>query len=158
MMVFESKDRQITAIVDYAHNKMSFEALYNSTKKEYPGKKIISIFGAPGNKAPSRRRELGEASGANSDYVFITEDDPAEERFSDIAKTIEQYVNCPHEILEDRGECIRKAILFFEGPRVLLIMGKGDEDVMKRGLVQVPCVSDPENVKKYIAMYDKGEK
>lgn len=158
MMVFESKDKQITAIVDYAHNKMSFEALYSSTKKEYPGKKIISIFGAPGNKAPGRRRELGEASNANSDYVFITEDDPAEERFSDIAKTIEQYVICPHEILEDRGECIRKAILSFEGPRVLLVMGKGDEDVMKRGLVQVPCVSDPENVKKYIAMYDKGEK
>lgn len=158
MLVFETKDKQVTAIVDYAHNKMSFEALYNSTKKEYPDKKIISIFGAPGNKAPGRRRELGEVSSVNSDYVFITEDDPAEERFMDIAKTVEQYVKCPHEILEDRGECIKRAILSHDGPRVLLVMGKGEEDVMKRGLKQVPCVSDPENVKRYIAEYDEGEK
>lgn len=158
MLVFESKDKQITAIVDYAHNKMSFEALYKSTQKEYPGKKIISVFGAPGNKAPGRRRELGEVSNEYSDYVFITEDDPAEEQFSDIANTIEQYVHCPHEILEDRGECIKKAILSHDGPRVILVMGKGDEAVMKRGLVQVPCVSDPQNVEKYIRMYDNGEK
>ena len=57
-----------------------------------------------------------------------------------------------------RGECIKRAILSHDGPRVLLVMGKGEEDVMKRGLKQVPCVSDPENVKRYIAEYDKGEK
>ena len=48
MEVFESRDGKCTVIVDYAHNKMSFKALYESTKIEYPGKKIITVFGCPG--------------------------------------------------------------------------------------------------------------
>ncbi len=43
-----SFDDSIIVIVDYAHNKLSFEKLYESTKQEYPDKKIVTVFGCPG--------------------------------------------------------------------------------------------------------------
>ena len=52
MNIFE-KDG-VTVIVDYAHNKLSFTALYNSLKLDYPGRKIISVGGGPGGKYSHR--------------------------------------------------------------------------------------------------------
>ena len=58
MQVYESRDKRVTVIVDYAHNRMSFDALYRSTRVEYPGKEMISVFGCPGSHALQRRRDL----------------------------------------------------------------------------------------------------
>ena len=36
MELYASKDKKIIAIVDYAHNKLSFEKLFSSIREEYP--------------------------------------------------------------------------------------------------------------------------
>ena len=59
MEVFTNPSKTITAIVDYAHNKMSFEALFDSVKEEFPGSPIIICFGCPGKKAQDVERERG---------------------------------------------------------------------------------------------------
>ena len=59
MEVYSNADNTITAIVDYAHNRMSFETLFRSVHAEYPGRRIVTVFGCPGLKALERRRELG---------------------------------------------------------------------------------------------------
>ena len=89
MQIYESRDKNVTVIVDYAHNRMSFDALYRSTKIEYPGRQMISVFGCPGSHALQRRKDLGELSGQNCDFVFITEEDSGEEPFAQIAADIE---------------------------------------------------------------------
>lgn len=86
MQIYESRDKNVTVIVDYAHNRMSFDALYRSTKIEYPGRQMISVFGCPGSHALQRRKDLGELSGQNCDFVFITEEDSGEEPFAQIAR------------------------------------------------------------------------
>ena len=154
MQIYESRDKNVTVIVDYAHNRMSFDALYRSTKIEYPGRKMISIFGCPGSHALQRRKDLGELSGQNCDFVYITEEDSGEEPFAQIAADIEKHVACPHLVLEDRAACIRRAIFDDRGPRVLLLTGKGEETTMKRGSVFVPYPSDVELTLKYLAEYD----
>ena len=58
-----------------------------------------------------RRRDLGELSGENCAFVYITEEDSGEEPFAQIAADIEKHVKCPHLVCEDRAECIRRAIL-----------------------------------------------
>ena len=155
MQVYESRDKEVTVIVDYAHNRMSFDALYRSTRAEYPGKAMISIFGCPGSHALQRRRDLGELSGQNCDYVFITEEDSGEEPFAQIAADIEKHVAAPHQVLEDRDECIRRAICCYDQPRVILLTGKGEEEYMKRGNVFEPYPSDVEMTLKHLATYDK---
>ncbi len=156
MQIYESRDGQVTVIVDYAHNRMSFDALYRSTKIEYPGRQMISVFGCPGSHALQRRKDLGELSGQNCDFVFITEEDSGEEPFTQIAADIEKHVACPHLVLEDRAECIRRAILDGRDARVVLLTGKGEETTMKRGSVFVPYPSDVELTLKYLAEYDKA--
>ena len=158
MQVYESRDKNVTVIVDYAHNRMSFDALYRSTRAEYPGKSMISIFGCPGSHALQRRRDLGELSGQNCDFVYITEEDSGEEPFDQIAADIEKHVACPHLVLEDRDECIRRAILEQTGPRVILLTGKGEEEYMKRGSVFEPYPSDVEMTQKHLAAYDEIHK
>ena len=155
MQVYESRDRQVVVLVDYAHNRMSFDALYRSSKLEYPDYERISIFGCPGNKAYLRRKDLGELSGQNCAFVYITEEDSGEEPFEHIAADIAQYVTCPHLILEDRGECIRRAILEGTGKRLILLTGKGEETRMKRGTAYVDHPSDVEFVQKYLKEYDE---
>ena len=157
MQVYESRDKKVTVIVDYAHNRMSFDALYQSTKVEYPGKKMISIFGCPGNHALQRRKDLGELSGQNCDFVYITEEDSGTEPFAQIAAEVAQYVACPHLIEEDRDKCIRRAILEDTSARVILLTGKGEETRMKRGSEYVEYPSDVEMTLKYLAVYDERE-
>ena len=157
MQVYESRDKRVTVIVDYAHNRMSCDALYRSTRVEYPGKEMISVFGCPGSHALQRRRDLGELSGENCAFVYITEEDSGEEPFAQIAADIEKHVKCPHLVCEDRAECIRRAILDHPEPHVILLTGKGEETTMKRGREFVPFPSDVELTLRYLAEYDEKE-
>lgn len=157
MQVYESRDKKVTVIVDYAHNAMSFDALYRSAKAEYPDKARISIFGCPGYHAYQRRQDLAELSSENCSFVYITEEDSGEEPFDEIAAAIAQHMTAPHLILEDRAECVRRAILERSEPRVILLTGKGEETTMKRGKEHVPYPSDAELTVKYLAEYDKRE-
>ena len=155
MQVYESRDREVTVIVDYAHNRMSFDALYRSTEIEYPGAEIISVFGCPGKKALLRRKDLGELSGKHCSHVYITEEDSGEEPFESIAADIAKHVTCPYTVLEDRDECIRRAILEHPKRRVILLTGKGEETRMKRGTEYVDFPSDVEMALRHLKTYDE---
>lgn len=148
MLVYNSSDDKITAIVDYAHNKMSFDAIFNSVSFEYPEHDIIAVFGCPGNKAISRRKDMGESAGKYADYIVLTEDDPAEESISDINAEIAKYIgDCKYDTVSDRGEAVHKAFFDYDAEkRVVLILGKGEETTQKRGTEFVPTPSDSEYV------------
>jgi len=143
----------IDVIVDYAHNKMSFEALFASTQKEFPGKKITIVFGCPGYKALGRRRELGEIAGRYSNKAIITEEDAGEEPVIKICEEIAEHVkkgSCEYTIIADRGEAIKAAIDTADENTVILITGKGRETRQKRGLDYVDTPSDVEYVEKLL--------
>lgn len=154
-----TKDKSIIAIVDYAHNKLSFEKLYESVKEEYPNKKIITVFGCPGGKAFLRRRDLGLLSGLNSDVTYLTAEDPGPEETYDICLEIAEYVkknNGKYKIIEDRGEAIHSAIM--ENPdSVILITGKGNETRQKYGTTYVPCLTDTDYVLEAFKEYEAKE-
>ncbi len=153
MEVFESKKQGIMVVVDYAHNSMSFTTLFEAMRKEYPNKKISIVFGCPGNKAVTRRRELGDIAGEYADMIYITEEDPAEERIEDICAEIEKHVkakNCPYKIIYDRKEAIRQAIEDADGSCIILITGKGRETRMKRGTEYIDTPSDVDYVAEFL--------
>lgn len=153
MELFTGEKTGVKVIVDYAHNKMSFESLFESTKKEYPGKKIFAIYGCPGNKAFARRWELSEVAGKHSAKVFITEEDHGEEDLMKISTEIGKYVaetGCPYEIENDREQAIKKALEEADENTVILITGKGRETRQKRGMDYVETPSDVDFVLKYL--------
>ena len=157
MEVYSNADDSVTAIVDYAHNRMSFETLFRSVRTEYPGRRVVTVFGCPGKKALDRRKDLGEVSGACSDLVVLTEEDSGEEDTLSICREIAGYVEaqgCQYSIEPNRGEAIRQAILGCRRPSVLLITGKGAETRQKRGTEYVDCPSDVDYVQSFLQEYD----
>ncbi|RKI45862.1 UDP-N-acetylmuramoyl-L-alanyl-D-glutamate--2,6-diaminopimelate ligase [Clostridium paraputrificum] len=157
MEVYNNEDNKVIAIVDYAHNKLSFERLFESVKAEYPERKITTVFGCPGKKALDRRKDLGEISGKYSDTVIITEEDPGEESVVDICNEISKYIKaqgCNYSIVTDRGKAIEKAIMDVDEDSVILITGKGDETRQKRGLEYIDCPSDVDYTKEFLYKYD----
>ncbi|MEG1846546.1 MAG: UDP-N-acetylmuramyl-tripeptide synthetase, partial [Oscillospiraceae bacterium] len=158
---YSNETGKIIAIVDYAHNKLSFQTLYNSVLNEYKGRKIITVFGCPGKKAINRREDLGLLAGKYSDKVIITEEDFGEEDVMKISNEIKHFVdtkNCPNEIITDRGEAIKKAIMDCDENSLILITGKGNETRLKRGREYCPCLTDVDYVKKYLKEYDVKNK
>ncbi|MCF2595972.1 acetylglutamate kinase [Pseudoflavonifractor phocaeensis] len=158
MEVYSNADETVTAIVDYAHNRMSFETLFRSVRAEYPGRRIVTVFGCPGKKALDRRKDLGEVSGQYSDLVVLTEEDSGEEDTEAICREVAQHVaaqGCEYSIEPNRGEAIRQAILGCDGrPTVLLITGKGAETRQKRGTQYIDTPSDVDYVHSFLQEYD----
>ena len=161
MEVFHTKDMKIIILVDYAHNKLSFEKLFSSVKEEYKGRRIVAIFGCPGKKALLRRKDLGTIAGQYSDFVYLVAEDPGAEPVIDISNDIAQYVKKytnNYALIEERGEAIEDAVLKAEKedrPTIILLTGKGRETRQKYGTEYLPCISDVEYTEKYLAEYDK---
>lgn len=157
MEIYNSDDLKKLVIVDYAHNKLSFEKLYETAKNEYPDRSIITVFGCPGKKAFTRRRDLGLLAGINSKLIFLTAEDPGVEDVGVICEDIAQYVkinnkNC--EIVLDREEAIKKAINSEVGKSVILLTGKGNETTQKIGKEYIPYPTDVECAIKYLNEYN----
>ena len=158
MELYASRDNNLIAVVDYAHNKLSFEKLFSSMKQEYPDYSIVSIFGCPGNKAQLRRRDLGLIAGQYADKIIITAEDPGTEDVNKISDEIAMNVEetgCPYVKIEDRGTAISTAIREASGKTLFLITGKGNETRQKYGTEYIDCKSDVEYVKQFIREYDK---
>ena len=156
MEVFTDADEDITVIVDYAHNKMSFEALFESTIKEYPDSHISVVFGSTGDKAISRRKGLGSVAGRYADICYLTEDDPGTESPHAIAEELANYVakaGGRYEIIDDREEAVGKAIKEAPHGGVVIVAAKGRDTTQKRGLEYVTVKSDVELVTEALAKY-----
>ena len=147
MEVFKSSDGKRTVIVDYAHNGLSFDRFFESAETEYPGRKIISVFGSAGGKAYNRRAEMGESAGIHASYSIITEDDSGPEDVEDICREIAEHIKevggkC--EIVPDRADAIKRAIDIMDDDTILFVAGRGTDSGMKRdgGIVEYPADSD----------------
>ena len=158
MELFRSKDGKVVGIVNYAHNKLSFDATFQSAKIEYPGMKIVAIFGAAGGRAEIRRRDLPMTAEQYCDMILVTEDDPGPEPLEKICSEIAANISkCPYEIIYDRGDAIKRAVLDSSlGPRVIVATGKGDSSYMARGFDYVDYPSDVEFFQRYIEEYDRS--
>ena len=119
-----------TLMIDYAHNAMALESLL-TTLREYENGRLVSVFGCGGNRARSRRFEMGEVSGRLADFTIITSDNPRYERPEDIIadivtgikKTDGEYIEIP-----DRKEAIKYAIQNGKKGDIIVLAGKGHED------------------------------
>ena len=129
-----------TVIIDFAHNELSVQNLFE-TIKQYNPKRIISVFGCGGNRSKLRRYSMGEIIGRNSDISVVTSDNSRYERIEDIVADILIGINKTtneHVIIYDRKKAIEHAIDIAKKGDVILLIGKGDEDYEEREGVKYP--------------------
>lgn len=120
---------EFQVIVDYAHNAASLANLLTTLREYTPGR-LISVFGNGGDRARSRRFEMGEVSGRLADLTIITSDNPRTEDplaiIADVIKGIEP-TGGRFEVVPDRREAIARAIELANSGDMVVIAGKGHE-------------------------------
>jgi UDP-N-acetylmuramoyl-L-alanyl-D-glutamate--2,6-diaminopimelate ligase len=122
-----------TAIVDYAHTPDALENCLKTIHDVLPKKnrgKIITVFGAGGDRDKTKRPIMGRIAGEYSDIVIVTSDNPRTEVpetiIDDIMRGITHHANVLREV--DRRTAIECAIQRAQRGDVVLIAGKGHED------------------------------
>lgn len=122
--------RRYTLMIDYAHNAMSLESLLTTLKEYEPGR-LVCLFGCGGNRARSRRYEMGEVSSKLADLTVVTSDNPRNEEPMAIIEDIlvgvhkadGKYVTIP-----DRKEAIAYCMKNAQDGDIIVLAGKGHED------------------------------
>lgn len=118
-----------TVIIDYAHNELSVQSLFD-TIRMYSPSKITVVFGCGGNRSKLRRYSMGEIIGKNADLAVITSDNPRFERVADIIDDIligVKRTDGEYVIVPDRKEAIEYAVNNATAGEVVLIIGKGHQ-------------------------------
>ncbi|MCL1802299.1 MAG: UDP-N-acetylmuramyl-tripeptide synthetase [Eubacteriaceae bacterium] len=145
-------------IIDYAHNRLSASEFFSAVEKAYPGKNIKTVYGCPGNKGVNRRKELTEVVARYSSYCYITNEDPADEEFIDIAQQMIIHIpsDVGYSLIEDREEAISAALDEANPGDIIAIIGKGDEKSITYKGVAYPYKGDIQCVLDYIGSYSKS--
>ncbi len=155
MEFYQIHGKSVDIIVDCAHNKMSYQAVFDYVHHHYPDRKIGFLFGCVGDKAFNRRKEAGEIADANADFIVITERDPGKEDVNKICNEI--LANVAHKekarIITDRDEAVRAALETAEEMDncVVILAGCGSDAYVKRGTSFVEFATDGERVQEYLA-------
>ena len=119
-----------TLLIDYAHNALSMESLLTILREYHPNR-LITLFGAGGNRPRDRRYEMGEISGRLSDLSVITEDNSRFENVMDIIEDIKVGINKTdgkYVVIPDRTDAIRYCIKNAQDGDIIVLAGKGHEN------------------------------
>ena len=113
--------------VDYAHTPDALAAAIAALRPHVAeGGKLITVFGAGGDRDEGKRAPMGKAAIAGSDVVIVTDDNPRGENPAAIRKAV--LSGAPGAIeIGDRREAISAAIAQARGGDIVLVAGKGHE-------------------------------
>lgn len=116
--------------VDYAHMGEALENVLSTLKQTSKGK-IITVFGAGGNRDPGRRKGLAQAAEKFSDFCVVTSDNPRQEDPNEICRQVLAAFHDPKAVRVelDRKKAIALAIAQARPGDLVLIAGKGHEKV-----------------------------
>ena len=151
----------VNVIIDYAHTPDGLEKVLQVAKKVCSGRLRV-LFGCGGNRDESKRRLMGSVAEVYADEIIITSDNP---RFEDPLKIIgdieKGITKANHEIIVDRKEAIKKALINCQRGDCLIIAGKGGEKYQEINGVK-NAYSDFDEVFKFFRsnlkiLSDKGE-
>jgi len=131
--VVSSPSDDVTVVVDYAHTDDALRNLLE-TARPLARKRIVTVFGAGGDRDRTKRPLMGMVAGRLSDLVVLTSDNP---RGEDPERIIEEVRRGAEpetrrrgaEIVSmpDRREAIFHAIHFAMPGDMVLVAGRGHE-------------------------------
>ncbi len=121
-----SNQKNIRAIVDYAHTPDALEKALSTLKKSTEGK-LICVFGCGGNRDKRKRAIMGNIASELANTVIITNDNPRDESPQDIADAICKDLLQKPLIILDRKKAIEHALSIAQTNDTVLVAGKGCE-------------------------------
>jgi UDP-N-acetylmuramoyl-L-alanyl-D-glutamate--2,6-diaminopimelate ligase len=126
-------------IVDYAHTPDSLENALKAARPFVSGR-LICVFGCGGDRDRTKRPQMGRIAYAESDWAIVTSDNPRTEDPEQILKDVVAGIDGPlaaDQVIGDRAEAIRCAILQAQPNDGIVIAGKGHEDYQILGTEKI---------------------
>jgi UDP-N-acetylmuramoyl-L-alanyl-D-glutamate--2,6-diaminopimelate ligase len=115
----------VPVYVDYAHTPDALEAAIAALRPHVEGR-LITLFGAGGDRDRGKRPEMGAAATRLSDLVIVTDDNPRSEDPAKIRADIMAGAPGATEV-PGRREAIAEAIRIARAGDIILLAGKGHE-------------------------------
>ncbi|HKV05891.1 MAG TPA: UDP-N-acetylmuramoyl-L-alanyl-D-glutamate--2,6-diaminopimelate ligase [Candidatus Acidoferrales bacterium] len=128
-------------VVDYAHTDDALRNLISTARELGPSARIITVFGAGGERDRTKRPLMGEAAGSLSGLVILTSDNPRGEDplriINDVVVGL-QKVNAAYKVEPDREAALAIALEEAQPGDIVLLAGKGHEtyQVLRDGTVE----------------------
>jgi UDP-N-acetylmuramoyl-L-alanyl-D-glutamate--2,6-diaminopimelate ligase len=120
-----------TVVVDYAHTDDALRNLLETARELKPAGRIVTLFGAGGDRDRTKRPLMGEAAGSLSDLVMVTSDNPRSEDplgiINDVVVGL-QKVRGNYRVEPDRARAIALVLGEAQPGDLVLLAGKGHED------------------------------
>jgi len=116
-------------VIDYAHTPDALDNVLRSLRPvaEVRGGRLVVVFGAGGDRDPSKRAPMGAIAAKLADRVLITSDNPRSEDPLAIIDAVKRGApGCESE--PDRARAIARVVADAEAADVILIAGKGHEN------------------------------
>jgi UDP-N-acetylmuramoyl-L-alanyl-D-glutamate--2,6-diaminopimelate ligase len=111
--------------VDYAHTPDGLEKVLTALRP-HASNRLICVFGAGGDRDPTKRPKMGAVVAQLADIAVVTDDNPRSEPPALIRAAI--LAACPHAIeIGDRAEAIAWAMRSLAPGDLLVVAGKGHE-------------------------------
>lgn len=129
-------------IIDFAHTPDGLEKILKTIKPVTKGR-LIHVSGATGDRDKTKRPILGALSGKYADITIITNEDPGYEKPEEIINSVASGVTRGADKLKpkilgknfykirERDQAIKFALSIAKINDIVLITGKGHEQVMK---------------------------
>jgi UDP-N-acetylmuramoyl-L-alanyl-D-glutamate--2,6-diaminopimelate ligase len=115
----------VPVYIDYAHTPDALEAAIAALRPHVEGR-LITVFGAGGDRDQGKRPEMGRVATALSDVVIVTDDNPRSEDPARIRADIMAGAPGATEV-PGRREAIAEAIRIAREGDIVLVAGKGHE-------------------------------
>jgi UDP-N-acetylmuramoyl-L-alanyl-D-glutamate--2,6-diaminopimelate ligase len=132
--------RDITVIVDYAHTPEGLDRLLRDVRALQPDGRVITVFGAGGDRDRSKRPEMGRVASELSDVTIVTSDNPRSEAPDAIIDAVMSGCVSDAQVVResDRRRAIGLALEKASGGDVVVIAGKGHEATQTVGDLVLP--------------------
>ena len=115
----------VPVYIDYAHTPDALEAAITALRPHVEGR-LITVFGAGGDRDKGKRPEMGQVATEFSDVVIVTDDNPRSEDPARIRAEIMAAAAGATEVA-GRREAIAEAIRIAREGDIVLVAGKGHE-------------------------------
>ena len=150
-----NNDKDITALVDYAHTPDALENVLQSVRAIADGKLIV-VFGCGGDRDRRKRPEMARVAEKYADRIIVTSDNPRTENQLQISNDI--IAGFSHEkytVIEDRRQAIEVAVSLAQKGDVVVVAGKGHETCQIVGNKTLPF--DDRKVLRQVLSLKEGE-
>lgn len=125
---FEIINDRISVIIDYAHTDSAFDNVMKELSSVKKDKKLTVIFGCGGNRDRAKRPRMAAIAEKYANRIIITSDNSRNEDPKDIiSDIIRGFKKGNYEVIENRKDAIRDALLYASDGDIVAIIGKGPE-------------------------------